>query len=242
MELREIRNLPKACSARKVEQPKQASRTFPCPVRCAFLLLRQAGWAESVGDSSTSKPLSCIRELMGALHTARVSFSSDRASLPTRPSTEPTPLGRVLRGPGVSLFSPLSLVTGLLDLSRWLRGEESACQAGDVGSIPGSGGSPGEGNGNSLQHSSLGNPMGRGAWRAVVRGVTKSWIQPSDSIRPERLGSGLLGAYLGPRRGCLSAVGWVLTLPRFCLQLTSPLRLPGVWLSLTVALCRHPGC
>ena len=44
----------------------------------------------------------------------------------------------------------------------------------DAGSIPGSGRSPGEGNGNPLQYSCLENPMDRGAWRATVRGVTKS--------------------------------------------------------------------
>ena len=42
-------------------------------------------------------------------------------------------------------------------------GKESACQAGDTGSIPGSGGSPGEENGNPLRYSCLGNPVGRGA-------------------------------------------------------------------------------
>ena len=42
-------------------------------------------------------------------------------------------------------------------------GKESACNAGDPGSIPGSGRSPGEGNGNPLQYSCLGNPMDRGA-------------------------------------------------------------------------------
>ena len=42
-----------------------------------------------------------------------------------------------------------------------------------LGSIPGSGGSPGEGNGNLLQYSCLGNPMDRGAWRATVCGVAK---------------------------------------------------------------------
>ena len=44
---------------------------------------------------------------------------------------------------------------------------------GDVGSNPGSGRSPGEGNGIPLQYSCLGNPMDRGAWRATVHGVTK---------------------------------------------------------------------
>ena len=47
-------------------------------------------------------------------------------------------------------------------------------------SIPGSGRSPGEGNGTSLQYSGLENPMDRGAWWATVHGVTKSWTQLSD--------------------------------------------------------------
>ena len=49
-----------------------------------------------------------------------------------------------------------------------------ATHAGDPGLIPGSGRSPGEGNGNLLQYSCLGNPMDRGAWRATVHGVAKS--------------------------------------------------------------------
>ena len=43
----------------------------------------------------------------------------------------------------------------------------------DVGLIPGSGKSPGEGNGNPLQYSGLENPMNRGAWQATVHGITK---------------------------------------------------------------------
>ena len=53
-------------------------------------------------------------------------------------------------------------------------GKEPACNTADLGSIPGSGGSPGEGNGNPLQYSCLENPMDRGAWRATVHGITKS--------------------------------------------------------------------
>ena len=49
----------------------------------------------------------------------------------------------------------------------------SACNAGDVGLIPGSGRSPGEGNGNSLQYSCLENPMDREAWWAMVHRVTR---------------------------------------------------------------------
>ena len=55
-------------------------------------------------------------------------------------------------------------------VSRWLRGEESTCQAGDaldMGSISGSGRSSGGGNGNPLEYSCLGNPMDRGAWLAT---------------------------------------------------------------------------
>ena len=52
--------------------------------------------------------------------------------------------------------------------------EEYACNAGDPSSIPGSGGSPGEENGNPLQYSCLENPVDRGAWRATVHGVAES--------------------------------------------------------------------
>ena len=65
----------------------------------------------------------------------------------------------------------------ILGLQQWLRGQESACNAGDTGSIPGSGRSPGKGNGNPLQYSCLENRMDRGAWRATVRGVIKSWTR-----------------------------------------------------------------
>ena len=50
----------------------------------------------------------------------------------------------------------------------------SACNEGDLGSIPGSGRSPGGGHGNSLQYSCLENPTDRGAWEATVHEVTKS--------------------------------------------------------------------
>ena len=56
----------------------------------------------------------------------------------------------------------------------------SACNAGDLGSIPGSGRSPGEGNGNPLQYSWLENPMDGGAWRATVHRVAKSWTRLSN--------------------------------------------------------------
>ena len=59
-------------------------------------------------------------------------------------------------------------------------GKESACNVGDLGSIPGLGRSPGEGNGNPLQYPCLENPTDRGAWQATVHGITKSLTQLSD--------------------------------------------------------------
>ena len=56
----------------------------------------------------------------------------------------------------------------------------SAGDAGDVGLIPGMERSPEGGNGNPLQYSCLGNPMGRGAWWATVHGIIKSWTQLSN--------------------------------------------------------------
>ena len=67
----------------------------------------------------------------------------------------------------------------LLIKERWQDGKESASKAGDAGSNPGSGRSPGGGNGNPLQYSCLENPMDRGAWWVTVHGVTKSrhdWV------------------------------------------------------------------
>ena len=68
----------------------------------------------------------------------------------------------------------------LLGLPRWLSGKESPTNEGDAGDwglIPALGRSPGEGNGNPLQYSPLGNAMNRGAWWATVHGVTKSRTQ-----------------------------------------------------------------
>ena len=58
--------------------------------------------------------------------------------------------------------------------------KESTSNAGNLGSIPGLGGSPGERNGNPLHYFCLGNPMDRGAWWVRPNGVTKSWTQLRD--------------------------------------------------------------
>ena len=69
--------------------------------------------------------------------------------------------------------------THLLDFPRGSDGKASTYNAGDLGSVSGSGRSPGEGNGNPLQYSCLGNPMDRGAWWATAHRVTKSCSAPS---------------------------------------------------------------
>ena len=74
----------------------------------------------------------------------------------------------------------IPLTSTLKDVPGGLVGKESACNAGDLGLIPGSGRSSGEGNGNPLQYSCLENPMDRGARRATVCGVAKSRTQLSD--------------------------------------------------------------
>ena len=53
--------------------------------------------------------------------------------------------------------------------------KESACNAGDLGSIPGLGRSPGGGNGNPLQYACLEDSLDRGACWVIIRGVAKSW-------------------------------------------------------------------
>ena len=59
-------------------------------------------------------------------------------------------------------------------------GKESACNVGDLGSIPGLRRSPGGGSDNPLQYSCLENPMDRGARQATVRVVAKNWTQFID--------------------------------------------------------------
>ena len=63
-------------------------------------------------------------------------------------------------------------------MAQWYK--ESACNAGDADSIPGSGRSPAEGNGNPLQYSCLENSMDGEAWQATVDRIPKSWIWLSN--------------------------------------------------------------
>ena len=102
----------------------------------------------------------------------------------------------------------------LYRLPSWCSGKESTCQCGDTEntvSLPGSGRSPGAGNGNPLQNSCLENSVDRGAWQATVHGVTKEldttehththcishiWICVLYSLLPVRR------PHQGPRHSC----------------------------------------
>ena len=96
--------------------------------------------------------------------------------------------------PNMRIIKPISQVVMRI---KWLKGfpggsNSKACSAGGLGSIPGLGRSPGEGNGSPLQYSCLENPMDGGAWWATVHGVAKSrtrlyihfkWLDPYRSPR-----------------------------------------------------------
>ena len=74
---------------------------------------------------------------------------------------------------------------GSRGLSRWISGKESACDAGDVSSFPGSGRSPGGGHGNLFQYSCLGNPMAEESGGLQSRGIAKSQTQLSMHARAD---------------------------------------------------------
>ena len=97
-----------------------------------------------------------------------------------------TNLDSILKSRDITLLTKVHLVKAMVFLAVFWGlpyssdGEESACNGGDLGLIPGSERSLGEGNGNPLQYSCLENLMDRGAWQATVHGVAKSHTLPSD--------------------------------------------------------------
>ena len=81
-------------------------------------------------------------------------------------------------------FASFLLSTGL---PQCFAGKESTCNAGDTGSVPASGRSPGGGHGSSLQYFGLENPMARGAWWPSVQRVTKSQTQLNGYYKDVRV-------------------------------------------------------
>ena len=73
--------------------------------------------------------------------------------------------------------------------------KESVCNAGEAGSIPGSGRPPGEGNGNLLQYSCQENSMDRGVWWATVHGGHKEWDR-TELLSTQNLLNGFAQGYL----------------------------------------------
>ena len=94
-----------------------------------------------------------------------------------------TNLNSILKSRDITFPTKVHMIKALVfpvGFPSSLDGKASAYNVGDPGSIPGSGRSPGEGNGNPLQYSCLENPMDRGAWWATVHGVAKSRTWLSD--------------------------------------------------------------
>ena len=92
----------------------------------------------------------------------------------------PTPQFKSINSSALSLLYGSGLTSIILGFPGGSEGKESACNAGDLGSIPGLGRSPGGGHGNSLHYSCLENPMDREAWWAIVHGVAKSQTRLND--------------------------------------------------------------
>ena len=95
-------------------------------------------------------------------------------------------------------------------LPSWHSGKESACDAGEQGSIPVSGRSPGEGNGIPVQYSCLENSMDRGTWWATVHGVAKSWPQLSTSAQYNYENRGFVHVKITFNKSCLITVFCIL--------------------------------
>ena len=109
-----------------------------------------------------------------------VGISSSRGSSQPR---DRTPVSRIAGGffTAEPLGKPVHIITHIyLGIPGGSADKESACNAGDLGSIPGSGRSPGGGRGNPLQYCCLENPTYKGAWQATVHGFSKGWTWMSD--------------------------------------------------------------
>ena len=127
-------------------------------------------WRESeVAQSSHSDPTAVVGRVPLSMGFSRQEYWS---GLPfSSPGNLPNP-GMEPRSPALQAESLLPVT--LLGFPAGSDCKESACHAGDLGLIPGSGRYPGEGNGYPLLYSGLENFVDRGTWRAIVHGAVKS--------------------------------------------------------------------
>ena len=149
---------------------------FPIQGSNPHLLHWQMG---SISLSHHGSPYLCMKKWEGVSRSVMSNSLKPHGLQPTRlfcPWNSPSKNTgeRILSGPQFPhWYSPLRGFSGGSVVKN------PPANAGAVGSISGSGRSPGEGNGNPLQYSCLGNPMDRGAWQATVHGITQSWTQLS---------------------------------------------------------------
>ena len=119
-----------------------------------------------------SRTLGADGSLVSKFHLAFPPTLGRAICITQTPDSNVNLIQKILNRHTQSMFHPLSLHPGGFPTGS--DGKESTCNAGDLGSIPGSERSPGGGKDNPFQYSCLGNPMERGAWWATVHGVAKS--------------------------------------------------------------------
>ena len=147
-------------------------------VCCCFLLLPSifptswffASSGQSIGDSTSSLVLSV--NIQGWLSLGLTGLISLLSKGPSRGFSNSTIWKHQFFSPSQEYYH--------FNFLGGSDGNESVCNAGDLGSIPGLGRSPGEGKGYPLQHSCLKNPMDGANWRATAYGVAKSQTRLSD--------------------------------------------------------------
>ena len=150
---------PPAASPGSAPPPRSAAPTLPSPAAASHTW--PPGKLEGMGECTVTNPPGCTQSLTSAT-----------------PVLQHQGVGRRTRARSPSFCRASWFIRCFPGLPQKLSGKDSACKAGvagDTGSIPGSGRSPEGGHGNPLQYSCLKNHMDRGAWRATVHGVSKSW-------------------------------------------------------------------
>ena len=184
MEGKDDRNTHKKNPQNKTVKESEATKLIKLSYLCVRAKSTQSCLTRCY-PTDCSPPVSSVRGILQARILEWVAMPSARGSSQPRDWTHilmpPALVGGFLTTRatcGALNSTPLNFYYGFVGGAG---GTESACSAGDPGSIPGLGKSPGEGNDNPLQYPCLENPMDRGAWWATVHGVTKSQTRLSNS-------------------------------------------------------------